>query len=89
MTFQVGQKIVCVDASLPANPWHRANPLVKDRIYVVRDSLRCNCGCVDIDGSGRGWQPFRFRPLIERKTDISIFTKMLTPKVHEREVIGT
>lgn len=30
-----------------------------------------------------------FRPLIERKTDISIFTEMLTPKVRALEDIGT
>ncbi len=27
---------------------------------------------------------YRFRPVIERKTDISIFTAMLTPKQRER-----
>jgi len=36
-----------------------------------------------------GFHPRRFRPVIERKTDISIFTEMLTPKVREREDIGT
>lgn len=31
------------------------------------------------DGSLRGWNPVRFRPVVERKTDISIFTAMLDP----------
>lgn len=76
--FRVGQKVVCVDASLPANPWHRQFPLVLEQIYVVR-SLQ-GFACIDIDGSCRAWQNWRFRPLVERKTDISIFTKMLTGK---------
>jgi hypothetical protein len=80
MTFRVGQKVVCVDASLPANPWHRQHPLVLKQIYVVR---HCFVKCIDIDDSRRGWQNWRFRPLVERKTDISIFTKMLTPTSRE------
>lgn len=36
-----------------------------------------------------GFPQFQFRPLIEKKTDISVFTKMLTPKVREREDLGT
>jgi hypothetical protein len=90
MTFHVGQKVVCVDDSLPANPWHRQHPLVKAQVYVVRElHLYPDCNCVDIDGSGRMWQHWRFRPLIEKKTDISIFTEMLTPKTRVREDIGT
>lgn len=77
MTFRVGQKVVCVDASLPANPWHCQHPLVKDRIYTVQ-SLE-GPKCIDIDGSRRAWQNWRFRPLVARKTDISIFTAMLKP----------
>jgi len=29
------------------------------------------------------WPEFRFRPIFERKTDISIFTDMLTPKTEQ------
>lgn len=72
--FHVGQKVVCVDASLPANLWHREHPLILREIYVVRHLF---IKCIDIDGSRRGWQNWRFRPLVERKTDISIFTEML------------
>jgi len=79
MSFRVGQKVVCVDASLPANPWHRKHPLIRNQIYSI-ESL-AGPYCVDIDGSGRGWQNWRFRPIVERKTDISVFTKMLKRKV--------
>lgn len=33
-----------------------------------------------------GYHPSCFRPLIERKTDISIFTAMLTPKSEDAHV---
>lgn len=76
--FHVGQKVVCVDDSLPANPWHCQHPLVLKKIYVVQ---HCFQKCIDIDGSRRGWQNWRFRPLIERKhkTSIAVFKKMLMP----------
>ncbi len=58
--------------------------------------------CVRVEGITRPADPvefpdhpdvpfgaFRFRPAVENKTDISIFTKMLTPKIREREDIGT
>lgn len=82
--FAVGQKVVCVDASPAANPWHRQHPLALKQIYVIRSLA--GPYCIDIDGSGRAWQNWRFRPLVEGKTDISIFTKMLTPKRENAEL---
>lgn len=90
MTFHVGQKVVCVDDSLPANPWHQQHPLVKRQIYTIHKlELQPDVLCLDIDGSGRQWQHWRFRPLVEKKTDISVFTEMLTPKTRVREGVGT
>jgi hypothetical protein len=46
--------------------------LIKGHIYIV-----CSLAgpqCIDIDGSGRAWQNWRFRPLIEGKTEISFTT---------------
>lgn len=74
MTFHVGQEVVCVDDSLPANPRHRQHPLVLKKIYVVQ---RCFPETIGIDDSLRTWQNWRFRPLIGRKTDISVFTEIL------------
>lgn len=86
MAFEVGQEVVCVDAGLPANPWHRANPLVKGAIYVVRSTEAIhNAGGefrglhIRIDSSRRQWPVERFRPLVKRKTDISVFKRMLAP----------
>lgn len=79
MSFHVGQKVVCVDASLPANPWHCRHPLTDGRIYVIF-SIWPTSGYVDIDGSQRLWEPSRFRPIIERSTDtgMAILRRSLT-----------
>lgn len=68
MSFHVGQKVECIDASLPANPWHRAHPLVKGSIYVVTE-VNAHSGYVSIDGSLRLWEQRRFRPITERSTE--------------------
>ena len=83
MIFRRGQRVVCVDASLPANPWHRQHPLVKNRIYEIFSVHPCS-GYLDIDGSMRLWESSRFRPIIDRPTDISIFTRLLAPSEPER-----
>ena len=75
MAFHVSQKVVCVDDSLPANSWHQAHMIGKGRIYVVM--ALAGPDCIDIDGSGRAWQNWRFRPLVGRKTDISFAHEIL------------
>lgn len=91
MTFRVGQKVVCVDAT-PSLGWGGANRPVKGRVYTVR-AVRPNS---DDDGktlaillrevvnpvSHRhgdeyGFRAHRFRPVVSRKTDISIFKEIL------------
>jgi hypothetical protein len=74
MMFHVGQPVECIDASLPANPWHREHPLVLHKIYIVQHLF---VKCIDIDGSRRGWQNWRFRPIVERKTDIGFAHEIL------------
>jgi hypothetical protein len=86
MMFHVWQKVECIDDSLPDNPWHRQYPLIKGQIYVVY-SLTNGIGCIDIDGSGRAWQNWQFRPLINRETDIGFAYEILrkaTKKVSAR-----
>jgi hypothetical protein len=89
MTFQVGQRVVCVDAS--ANPEYGHNGLIEGRIYVVR-GIRSEIPNpphwgVYIEGIPGHWRlpvgeipfhPRRFRPIAERKTDISVFEELLT-----------
>lgn len=85
MIFHTGQRVVCVDASLPPNPEHRAHPLIRGKLYCIHHvSHVAMKPCFDIDGSGRLWEHFRFRIPPERRTDISIFTRMLDPSGRAR-----
>lgn len=80
MTFRVGQKVVCVDAS-------NCTLVEEGRIYTVTDVgpfLEVDCppssrGC-------RRYFPRRFRPLVERKTDIAIFNEILRKVSGKRRV---
>src|SRR5690349_16331156 len=95
--FYVGQKVVCVDASVEGYGHGRLDHphrLHEGEIYVVRKvGFSPQFGEDDIlvlwlEGVTRinmfeqdvGYAAARFRHLVERKTDISIFTDMLKPK---------
>lgn len=96
MAFHVGQKVVCVDAKskigrrtplvrgatytvrwsgLFANHW--TNGVSVPCVRVAEITRPC---LDDITNEDTPFGSCRFRPVIERKTDISIFTEMLTPK---------
>lgn len=85
MVFRVGQKIICINASPFAfgwpNPWAVGEELTDGTIYTV---LAVDGDAIQIMEIKRpfrwGYAASRFRPIVERKTDISIFTRMLTPK---------
>ncbi len=77
MMFHVGQKVVCVDAS---------NSILEEgAIYTVNYTADLpEFVCVDGVGEWKygippGWWPRRFRPIVSRKTDISIFKALLEP----------
>lgn len=96
MTFHVGQKVVCVDASDTGkySPWptHGSlHGLCAGRVYTVRDwGLYRDQPCLWLEEIARpikssqhgetGFSIYRFRPVVERKTDISVFTEMLVPQ---------
>jgi hypothetical protein len=77
--FSVNERVICVDASLPANPWHRQHPLIGGRVYTVIQSGPPDTKepCISIDTSGRMWECHRFRPLRKSKTDIEFAHKIL------------
>jgi hypothetical protein len=62
-----GQVVVCVDASIAANRWHAANPLIRDKLYTIHGVFDDGV-YVCIDNSGRHWQTTRFRPVPLKKT---------------------
>jgi hypothetical protein len=91
MSFHVGQKVACID-DRPSGPWTR-RWLVLHCVYTVarilppidpeyQDHLGSTFGVdlLEIPDKPNGFGGLRFRPIIERKTDISIFTAMLKPQ---------
>lgn len=97
MHFRVGQKVVCVDASPSAvfRRWCGDVP-VKGQVYTVRGIrvsthpmwtgalLLLLAEIKNVTTDGDGYRAFRFRPVVERKTDISVFTAMLK-ETHVKE----
>jgi hypothetical protein len=88
--FRVGQKVVCVDdVPVPGLRWFEGKPTVGAVYTIVRvgHNSRFNCLCVwlhEIVNSGPGerdygYGTFRFRPIVDRPTDISVFKEMLHP----------
>lgn len=101
--FYVGQKVVCVDDSETDNMGKKElrkddiytviwvgrhfhpDEMVERQCVRLAEVIRKPCE-IDPDGS----MPFRasrFRPVVERKTDISIFTEMLNPSHKVVEVV--
>lgn len=87
--FHSGQKVVCVDED-------GAKMLTLNAVYTVKSvegPYRCRWRGRILDTcmvhlyearpeeDYYGFCPQRFRPAVDRQTDISIFTKMLVPKV--------
>ena len=83
MAFYRGQKVRCVDDR------GQQYFLQKGRIYIVEgDSFVGVAGKTYVCVAGvrnsygvAGFYASRFRPLVEKKTDISIFTALLKPKL--------
>lgn len=83
--FHVGQKVECVNDGPSRYSLTSGSRVKKGAIYTI---LRIRIGGIGIEvvdlveaSPGRdcdGFDPERFRPIVERKTDISVFTKMLT-----------
>lgn len=82
MTFRVGQKVECVEAI------DCGDGLVKGDIYTIAsvryfsDDDSVGVTVVEIDSKEdeeyyAEFPAWRFRPVVERTTDISIFTAML------------
>ena len=92
LDWKVGDKVVCVDAQNIPFPAGSKN-LVEGDVYVIRSIHICPLtedvglrlesirNCINpFTGNEYAYRISRFRPLQTRKTDISCFTAMLTPK---------
>lgn len=74
MGFKVDQKVVCVDASDgPGDAYFHG--LRKGETYVI-ESLD-GAACVSVAGIRGCWLAARFRPVVERKTDIGFAHEIL------------
>lgn len=86
MTFHVGQKVVCVNASGIED----AKPLIENAVYTIREVIplrRSSRGAgifvLEIinhdssDGFEIGYFADRFRPIVKRETDISFAQEIL------------
>ena len=75
--FHVGQKVVCVD--------DRGTSLVRaGHEYIVRETQAAYLCLHGVRGTvADGMFATRFRPVIERKTNISVFTALLDPANHK------
>lgn len=86
--LRAGQKVVCInDDPGEGTEWLGDKP-VKDRVYTVLrtgpapSSGKLNVWLYEIVNSDPthpsiGYRASRFRPVVDRPTDISVFTKML------------
>ena len=78
--FNSGQKVVCVNDK-PDGCSLRG--LTKGHVYTVLRTVTSAQGhpgvlLVELNpGPHPGWHAHRFRPLVERKTNILVFTRML------------
>lgn len=81
--FKVGQRVVCVNSSIRGPQFYHTTPLTEGRVYIVsRDTFLNYLGneaieLVGMDNRPLGYRSIRFRPVVDRKTDISIFTEIL------------
>lgn len=89
MVFRIGQKIVCIVKIPPQSPLGEALPRYGS-VYTVRGLPTGSSGpgvyleeiqnppAHTVDGFvERYFEQWGFRPVVEKKTDISIFTAML------------
>lgn len=85
--FYVGQKVVCIDDGEQTQLGDRVEV---GQIYIIQEFyiiwIEDNRCAVLLQGLrrnhmlfGDGWSINRFRPLQEKKTDISIFKALLNP----------
>ena len=86
--FYRKQKVVCVDDSPQGD---QVSLLVKGNIYTIHSVfdhfLTGKLGVLLVELKCHplfsGWDAERFRPVVERKTDISIFQQLLNPANHK------
>jgi hypothetical protein len=94
MAFRIGQKVVCVDAS-PHPKTGKPTSAVVGAVYTVtgiyddpvsRNGVGVTLAEILPLNARIGFLGHRFRQIVERKTDISIFKAMLNPQTTEKRI---
>lgn len=94
--FRVGQKVVCTRgadrSSLTKGNWAPKTGGVYTVRGIYNGPIRVDLNLEEYvhhefhaDGGELGWDASRFRPVVQRKTDISIFKALLTPSKEKVE----
>lgn len=78
MIFRVGQKVECVSVADLVDTCLKQGA-VYTCLAVDPEFIGVDCCASATHEHKLGWFHWRFRPIVERKTDISIFKKMLAP----------
>ena len=94
MNFRPGQKVVCISPT-GVDSWRMINCPIKGNIYHVRGyrpGTSSALWLVELVNSPVGLdEPTffdrRFRLVVEKKTDISIFTKLLNDANNKQELV--
>lgn len=88
MAFYVGQKVECIQDT--GDQHGREMFIRKGAIYTIASFVVSNWGTEGVTllevappPGIVGWKPSLFRPIVERKTDISVFEAMLNPSKQE------
>ncbi len=84
MAFYVGQKVVCVETGPITNEigsTHAAHQLTIGCVYTIKEIVAQGRGLVLVEARNKpgcnGFNARRFRPAVERKTDISALKALL------------
>lgn len=93
MTFRVGQKVVCVNhGNLPGQRgqhWDKGEEIFRGRVYTIKRVFsyrgKTNVELCEVKRTRRativcghaGYAHERFRPIVERKTDITFAHEIL------------
>ena len=94
-TFHVGQKVVCVDdtdvddTGTPTGIKYlrRGRLYTVAKTYVLSSGPGVNLQEIDRPYSYEGFRAERFRPAIEHKDDISVFTREFEKASRSRETV--
>ena len=89
--FRIGQKVVCVDNKVrPRTAYPKILKKLKvNGIYHIAKITHQGIGvriAEVVSPGGTSFYSDRFRPVVERKTDISTFEKLLDTKNHKVDV---